>query len=108
MNNRIKPKELKLHPTITSFIHSFIHSVHICISPSSPQRPGAAPDYSTDPVAEFHAKAPRQLQVKDLPKVPRGGTWWRPTTYNSFIFLISIFKIYSIKLFLHKSLNIAN
>src|SRR6218665_1764163 len=44
-------------------------------SEALPTRP-----YSTDTVSEFHAEAHRQLQVKDLPKVP---TWrlereWNP------------------------------
>src|SRR6218665_1905747 len=54
------------------FIHSFIHSGHFYSAPSSPLLLRGAPDYSTDTVSEFHAKAHRQLQVKDLPKVP---TW---------------------------------
>src|SRR6218665_1380384 len=47
--------------------HSFIHSSHFYSTPSSPQPPRGAPDYSTDTVSEFHAEAHRQLQVKDLP-----------------------------------------
>src|SRR6218665_4012289 len=40
-------------------------------APSSPLlHCRGAPDYSTDTVSEFHAEAHRQLQVKDLPKVP--------------------------------------
>src|SRR6218665_3552702 len=54
------------------FIHSFIHSGHFYSAPSSPLLLRGAPDYSTDTVSEFHAEAHRQLQVKDLPKVP---TW---------------------------------
>ena len=53
-------------------IHSFIHSGHFYSAPSSPPLLRGAPDYSTDTVSEFHAEAHRQLQVKDLPKVP---TW---------------------------------
>jgi len=53
-------------------IHSFIHSGHFYGTPSSPLLLRGAPDYSTDTVSEFHAKVHRQLQVKDLPKVP---TW---------------------------------
>jgi len=49
---------------------SFIHSGHFYSSPSSPLPLRGAPDYSTDTVSEFHAEAHRQLQVKDLPKVP--------------------------------------
>jgi len=60
MNNRIKPKELKLHPTITSFIHYG----HFYSAPSNPLLLRGALDYSTDTVSEFHAKAQRQLQVK--------------------------------------------
>ena len=51
-------------------IHSFIHSGHFYSAPSSPLLLRGAPDYSTDTVSEFHAEAHRQLQVKDLPKVP--------------------------------------
>ena len=49
---------------------SFIHSGHFYSAPLSPLLLGGAPDYSTDTVSEFHAEAHRQLQVKDLPKVP--------------------------------------
>src|SRR6218665_1474749 len=55
-----------------SIVHSFIHSGHFYSEPSSPLLLRGAPDYSTDTVSEFHAEAHRQLQVKDLPKVP---TW---------------------------------
>src|SRR6218665_189717 len=55
---------------IHSFIHSFSHSGHFYSAPSSPLPLRGAPDYSTDTVSEFHAEAHRQLQVKDLPKVP--------------------------------------
>src|SRR6218665_2239310 len=58
--------------TISDYIHSFIHSGHFYSAPSSPLLLRGAPDYSTDTVSEFHAEAHRQLQVKDLPKVP---TW---------------------------------
>src|SRR6218665_3364714 len=51
-------------------VHSFIHSDHFYSAPSSPLPLRGAPDYSTDTVSEFHAEAHRQLQVKDLPKVP--------------------------------------
>src|SRR6218665_927900 len=51
---------------------SFIHSGHFYSAPSSPLLLRGAPDYSADTVSEFHAEAHRQLQVKDLPKVP---TW---------------------------------
>ena len=51
-------------------IHSFIHSGHFYSAPSSPLPLRGAPDYSTDTVSEFHAETHRQLQVKDLPKVP--------------------------------------
>src|SRR6218665_1695371 len=54
-------------------IHSFIHSGHFYSAPSSPPLLRGAPNYRTDTVSEFHAEAHRQLQVKDLPKVP---TWW--------------------------------
>ena len=49
-----------------------IHSGHFYGTPSSPLLLKGAPDYSTDTVSEFHAEAHRQLQVRDLPKVP---TW---------------------------------
>src|SRR6218665_2163817 len=51
------------------FIHSF---GHFYSAPSSPLLLRGAPDYSTGTVSEFHAEAHRQLQVKNLPKVP---TW---------------------------------
>src|SRR6218665_3339935 len=60
------------HTVTTLSIHSFIHSGHFYSAPSSPLLLRGAPDYSTDTVSEFHAEAHRQLQVKDLPKVP---TW---------------------------------
>ena len=50
---------------------TLIHSGHFYSAPSNPLLRGA-PDYSMDTVLEFHAEAHRQLQVKDLPKVP---TW---------------------------------
>ena len=50
--------------------HSFIHSGHFYSTPSRSLPLRGAPDYSTDTVSEFHAEAHRQLQVKDLPKVP--------------------------------------
>src|SRR6218665_2404340 len=53
-----------------SFIHSFIHSGHFYSAPSSSLLLSGAPDYIKDTVSEFHAEAHRQLQVKDLPKVP--------------------------------------
>ena len=49
-----------------------IHSGHFYSAPSSPLLLRGAPDYSTDTASEFHVEAHRQLQVKDLPKVP---TW---------------------------------
>ena len=52
---------------------SFIDSGHFNSASSSPLLLRGAPDYSTDTVLEFHAEAHRQLQVKDLPKVPM---WW--------------------------------
>src|SRR6218665_1187561 len=50
--------------------HSFIHSGLFYSAHSSPLPLRGAPDHSTDTVLEFHAEAHRQLQVKDLPKVP--------------------------------------
>src|SRR6218665_2703421 len=51
---------------------SLIHSGHFYSAPSSPLQLTGAADYSTDTVSEFHAEAHRNLQVKDLPKIP---TW---------------------------------
>src|SRR6218665_232753 len=53
---------------------SFIHPGHFYSAPKSPLLLRGAPDYcnNTDTVSEFHAEAHRQLQEKDLPKVP---TW---------------------------------
>src|SRR6218665_3474319 len=53
-------------------IQLFSHFGHFYSAPSSPLLLRGAPDYRTDTVSEFHAEAHRQLQVKDLPKVP---TW---------------------------------
>src|SRR6218665_40165 len=63
-------------------VHSFIHSGHFYSAPSSPLLHRGAPDYcnNTDTVSEFHAEAHRQLQVKDLPKVP---TWRLERESNS-------------------------
>src|SRR6218665_1456816 len=66
----IGPTSLCMH--VYSFIHSFIHSGHFYSASSSPLLLRGAPDHSTDTVSEFHAEEHRQLQVKDLPKVP---TW---------------------------------
>src|SRR6218665_2480035 len=65
---------LFIHSFIHSFIYSFIHSGHFYSAPSSPLLLRGAPGYSTDrpTVSEFHAEAHRQLQAKDLTKVP---TW---------------------------------
>src|SRR6218665_261484 len=49
---------------------SFIYSGYFYSAPSSPLLLRGAPDCSTDTVSEFHAESHRQLQVKDLPKVP--------------------------------------
>src|SRR6218665_3524546 len=54
------------------YIHASIHIhsfSHFYSAPSSTLPLRGAPDYSTDTVSEFHAKAHRQMQVKDLPKV---------------------------------------
>src|SRR6218665_592757 len=62
-----------LHYIAPCTFYSFIHSFgHFYSAPSSPLLLRGAPDYNTDTVSEFHAEAHRQLQVKDLPKVP---TW---------------------------------
>src|SRR6218665_567739 len=75
-----QPRHTYLEPLITRhtafmtlILYSFIHSGHFYSTPSSPLLLRGAPDYSTDTVSEFHAEAHRQLQVKDLPKVPM---WW--------------------------------
>src|SRR6218665_2490870 len=52
--------------------HSFILSGHFYSAPSSHPLLRGAPDYNTDTVSGVHAETQRQLQVKDLPKVP---TW---------------------------------
>src|SRR6218665_2016031 len=70
--NTKKTKVLRVSKGSESDNHSFIHSGHFYSAPSSPLLLRGAPDYSTDTVSEFHAEAHRQLQVKDLPKVP---TW---------------------------------
>src|SRR6218665_711741 len=57
------------HASATPFIHSF---GHFYSAPSRPLLLSGARDYSKDTVSEFHAEAHRQVQVKDLPKVP---TW---------------------------------
>jgi len=52
-------------------LHRFIHSRHFYSTPiASPLLLRGALDYSMDTVSEFHAEAHKQLQVKDLPKVP--------------------------------------
>jgi len=63
---------MQLIPKTLNLPHSFIHSGHFYINPSSPLLLRGAPDYSMDTVSEFHAEAHRQLQVKDFPRVP---TW---------------------------------
>src|SRR6218665_1111540 len=63
---KIKDVETKM----IDHVDSFIHSGHFYSAPSSPLLLRGAPDYSTDTISEFHAEAHRQLQVKDLPKVP--------------------------------------
>src|SRR6218665_1977144 len=66
----VKDKKHRLG-CLSHFMFSF-HSGHFYSAPSSPLLLRGAPVYSTDTVSEFHAEAHRQLQVKDLPKVP---TW---------------------------------
>ena len=70
---RKQPHDLYVYSerNLPSF-HSFIHSGYSYSAPSSPLLLRGAPDYSTDTVSKFHVEAHRQLQVKDLPKVP---TW---------------------------------
>src|SRR6218665_1335592 len=60
------------HSFITKiYIHSFIiNSGHFYNASLSPLLLRSTPDYSTDTVSEFRAKAHRQMQVEDLPKVP--------------------------------------
>ena len=50
--------------------YEVIHSGHFYSPFSSPLLLRGASHYSTDTVSEFHAEAHKQLQVKDLPKVP--------------------------------------
>src|SRR6218665_1155223 len=67
------PLLLRGTPDYSTDTHSFIiHSGHFYSISSSPLLLRGTPDYSTDTVSEFHAEAHRQLQIKDLPKVP---TW---------------------------------
>ena len=49
--------------------NSFIDFRYLYSAPSEFLLRGA-PDYSADTVSEFHAEAPEQLRVKDLPRVP--------------------------------------
>src|SRR6218665_215500 len=51
-------------------IHSFIPAISIAPLQVYHLLLRGAPDYSRDTLSEFHAEAHRQLQVKDLPKVP--------------------------------------
>src|SRR6218665_2687295 len=55
---------------------TLIHSGHFYSTPSSPLLLRGAPDYSTDTASKFNAEAHRQLQVKDLPKVPTCRLEW--------------------------------
>src|SRR6218665_233254 len=67
----ILPGAIHFFERLTKFDKdSFIHSDHFYSAPSTPLPLRGAPDYSTDTVLEFNAKAHRQLQVKDLPTVP--------------------------------------
>ena len=68
--NAIGDRHLKSGGHLEFADDAFIHSGHFYSAPSSPLPLRGAPDYSTDTVSEFHAEAHRQLQVKDLPKVP--------------------------------------
>src|SRR6218665_344087 len=57
-----------------------IHSGYFYSAPSSPLLLRCAPDTTRILCRNFHAEAPRQLRVKDLPKVPR---YWRLELYSS-------------------------
>src|SRR6218665_2651023 len=61
-----------VHDMCDLTFHAPIHSGHFYSTSSSPLLLRGTPDYSTDTVSEFHTEAHRQLQIKDLPKVP---TW---------------------------------
>src|SRR6218665_1354135 len=50
--------------------NSFIPAISVALLQVLYHSCRGAPDYSTDTVSDFHAEAHRQLQVKDLPKVP--------------------------------------
>jgi len=54
---------LYLHVSIVTqgLLHLFIHSGHFYSAPLNPLLLRGAPDYSTDTVSEFHAKAHKQL-----------------------------------------------
>src|SRR6218665_1526561 len=75
-NSRLEKFMMEMAQSQEEITHSFIHSGHFYSAPSSPLLLRSAPDYSTDTVSEFHAKAHRQLQVKDLPKVPTWRLEW--------------------------------
>ena len=64
-------EEIQCDWCFQGFFHSFIQSGHFYSALSSPLPLRRAPDYSTDTVSEIHAEAHRQLQVKNLPKVPK-------------------------------------
>src|SRR6218665_2435326 len=68
--NRGWPSQTASTAVDQQFIHSCIHSGYFYSASSSALPLRGAPDYSTDTVSEYHAEAHRQLQVKDLPKVP--------------------------------------
>src|SRR6218665_807781 len=71
--SNIEPSVRSCFEKVTHILScSFIHSGHFYSAPSSPLLLRGPPHYSTATVSEFHAEAHRQLQVKDLPKVP---TW---------------------------------
>jgi len=57
---------------VYTYIYSFIPAISIAPLQVLYYSEALPTDYSTDTVSEFHAEAHRQLQVKDLPKVP---TW---------------------------------
>ena len=52
--------------------NSFIHSGYFYSASSSPLLPRGAPDTARTLCGNFTPKRHRQLQVKDLPKVPTG------------------------------------
>ena len=55
---------------LDKFIHSFIHSGYFYSASSSSLLLRGTPDYSTDTVPEFHAKAPQATASEGLAQGP--------------------------------------